>query len=81
MSAYTLSADTDLDLGAIWEFIAQDDIDAADRWIGRLFSTLTRLDGHPASAISATDLTAYPVLFFRSARTSSAVVPLGDLWR
>jgi len=40
VSAYILSADADLDLDAIWEYIAQDNIDAADRWLGELF------DGH-----------------------------------
>ena len=41
-SAYSLSTDANLDLGAIWEFIAQDDVDAADRWIGRLFDAIGR---------------------------------------
>lgn len=34
MSAYVLSEDTDLDLDDICEYIGQDNIDAADRWIG-----------------------------------------------
>lgn len=37
MSGYVLSEDADLDLDDIWEYIAQDNIDAADRWIGKLF--------------------------------------------
>ncbi len=37
MSGYVLSADADLGLDSIWEHIAADSIDAADRWIGKLF--------------------------------------------
>lgn len=37
MNVYILSEDADLDLDDIWEYIAQDDIDAADRWTGKLF--------------------------------------------
>jgi plasmid stabilization system protein ParE len=33
MTGYVLSADADLDLDEIWEYIAADSIDAADRWI------------------------------------------------
>ena len=32
MSGYILTADTDFYLDEIWEYIAADDIDAADRW-------------------------------------------------
>jgi plasmid stabilization system protein ParE len=31
MNRYVLSADAELDLDEIWEYIAQDNIDAADR--------------------------------------------------
>jgi plasmid stabilization system protein ParE len=37
MNAYVLSEDADLDLNDIWEYIARDSIDAADRWKSRLF--------------------------------------------
>lgn len=37
MSGYVLSADADLDLDGIWEYIAADSLDAADSWIGKLF--------------------------------------------
>ena len=33
MKKYVLSAAAELDLGAIWEYIAADNIDAADQWI------------------------------------------------
>ncbi|HWF46770.1 MAG TPA: hypothetical protein VG168_07175 [Bryobacteraceae bacterium] len=36
MTTYVLSADADLDLDEVWEYIAEDNVDAADRWIERL---------------------------------------------
>jgi plasmid stabilization system protein ParE len=30
-----------LDLDRIWDYIAKDNIDAADQWIGKLFDALT----------------------------------------
>jgi plasmid stabilization system protein ParE len=35
MAGYVLSVAADLDLDEIWEYIAADNIDAADRWIGK----------------------------------------------
>ena len=37
MTDSVLSVDADFDLDDIWEFIASDSIDAADRWMGKLF--------------------------------------------
>jgi len=37
MAKYVLSEDADRDLDGIWDYIAEDNIDAADQWIGRLF--------------------------------------------
>jgi plasmid stabilization system protein ParE len=34
MSGYFLGADAELDLDVIWEYIAADNLDAADAWIG-----------------------------------------------
>jgi hypothetical protein len=36
MNQYFLSVAAALDLDEIWDFIAQDNIDAADRWINKL---------------------------------------------
>lgn len=33
MNGYVLSTAADLDLDDIWEYIAQDNLDAANRWI------------------------------------------------
>jgi plasmid stabilization system protein ParE len=37
VSGYVLSVDADFDLDHIWEYIAADSIDAADRWIEKVF--------------------------------------------
>ena len=37
MNGYILGASVEFDLDDIWEFIAADSIDAADRWIDKLF--------------------------------------------
>ena len=34
MTGYVFGKDADLDLDEIWEYIASDDVDAADRWVG-----------------------------------------------
>jgi len=47
MSGYVLSAAAALDLDGIWDYIAADSIDAADRWIGRLFDAFEALGRNP----------------------------------
>jgi plasmid stabilization system protein ParE len=64
MNAYVLSEDADLDLDEIWEYIAQDGIDAADRWIGKLFDGFEAIWRTPGIGHKREDLTDYPVLFF-----------------
>ena len=64
MKKYVLSVDADLDLDDIWEYIAADDIDAADRWIAKLFDAFETLGGRPTSGHKRQDLTELPVLFW-----------------
>jgi plasmid stabilization system protein ParE len=64
MIGYLLSEDADLDLDDIWEYIAQDNIDAADRWIGKLFDAFEAVGRTPSMGHKREDLTGYPVLFF-----------------
>jgi plasmid stabilization system protein ParE len=64
VSAYNLSEDADLDLDDIWEYIAQDNIDAADRWLGKLFDAFQAIGRRPGIGHKREDLTPYPVLFF-----------------
>ena len=52
MSVYILSEDADLDLDDIWEYIARDNLDAADRWIGKPLMHLKPSDRLRALATS-----------------------------
>ena len=64
MSHYVLSAGADADLDEIWEFIAQDNAEAADRWIEKLFDAFETLARTPGIGHKRTDLAALPVLFW-----------------
>ena len=61
MSAYVLGSDADLDLNDIWEYIAADSVDAADRWVGKLFEAFEALARTPGMGPTREDLTHYPV--------------------
>jgi antitoxin ParD1/3/4/toxin ParE1/3/4 len=64
MREYVLSTGAELDLNEIWEYIARDSIDAADRWIGKLFDAFEALAQNPGMGHQRKDLTAYPILFW-----------------
>jgi plasmid stabilization system protein ParE len=64
MKEYVLSTGAELDLDDIWEFIAQDSINAADHWIAKLFEAFQSLAQSPGMGHRRPDLTAYPVLFW-----------------
>jgi plasmid stabilization system protein ParE len=63
-TGYVLSVAADLDLDEIWEYIAADNIGAADRWIERLFDAFEALARAPGMGHKREDLTDYPVLFW-----------------
>ncbi|HMD78321.1 MAG TPA: type II toxin-antitoxin system RelE/ParE family toxin [Terracidiphilus sp.] len=64
MKEYVLSTGAEQDLDEIWEYIAQDNINAADRWIGKLFDAFDALARKPGMGHKREDLTAYPILFW-----------------
>jgi plasmid stabilization system protein ParE len=64
LSGYVLSKDAELDLDEIWEYIAADDIEAADRWVAKLFDALRAIGKTPAIGHRRGDLTSLPVLFW-----------------
>ena len=64
MSGHVLSGDADLDLDDIWECIADDSADAADRRIAKLFDAFEVLGRYPGIGHKREDLTVYPVLFW-----------------
>ncbi len=64
MSQYLLARAAESDLDSIWEYIARDSMDAADRWIAKLFEAFEGLAANPAIGHKREDLTALPVLFW-----------------
>jgi len=64
MSRYVLSISAELDLDSIWEFIARDSVDAADRWIGTLYEAFDAVAASPGMGHTRKDLTSLPVLFW-----------------
>ena len=53
MTQYILSDDADRDLDGIWDYIAEDNIDAADQWIARLFDAFEAIGDTPGIGQSA----------------------------
>ena len=68
MTQYILSEDADRDLEGIWDYIAEDNVDAADRWIARLFDAFNAIGDTPGIGHKREDLTAYPVLILAGGR-------------
>lgn len=64
MKEYVLSVEAELDIDEIWSYIAQDKIDAADRWIAKLFDAFEALARAPNMGHTRKDLTDFPVLFW-----------------
>ena len=63
MSGYAFHPDGFADLDEIWEYIAQDNVDAADRVLADIHSTLTTLAGSPEIGHRRPVLTARPLRF------------------
>lgn len=64
MTGYVLSVDAGLDLECIWEYIAEDSIDAADGWIAKLFDAFEQIGRTPGVGHRREDLTGLPLLFW-----------------
>jgi len=73
VTGYILSGDADQDLDRIWDYIAEDSIDAADQWIGRLFDAFDAIGATPGIGHKREDLTAPQFCFGRSALTSLSI--------
>ncbi len=52
------------DLDEIWEYIAADNIEAADLWIEKLFGAFEALGQTPGAGHRREDLTSFRVLFW-----------------
>jgi hypothetical protein len=79
MRQYVLSTGAELDLNEIWEYIAQDNLDAADRWIKKLFDAFETLARAPGMGHKREDLTAFPVLFWPVGVTRSFIGCTGSV--
>ncbi len=64
MTQYVFGDGVELDLDAIWEFIANDDPIAADRWIDKLFQAFETLATNPRIGHRRDDLTRFQLLFW-----------------
>ena len=64
LSGYVLSVDADWISIDIWEYIAADNIDAADRWIEKLFAAFEALGQAPGIGHRREDLTPHAVRFW-----------------
>jgi len=73
VSGYILSVDANFDLDDIWEYIAADDIDAADHWIEKLFIPFEAVGQTPGMGHRREDLTSYPVLFWPVGSYASSI--------
>jgi antitoxin ParD1/3/4 len=64
MSQFILSPSASADLAETWDFIANDNLDAADRWLAKMHQEVRRLAEMPSLGHSRKDLTDKPVLFW-----------------
>lgn len=63
MSGYALHPDARRDLDEIWEYIAADNLDAADRVIGEILDAIRAVVPFPHSGHRRPDLTERPLRF------------------
>lgn len=63
MSGYAFHPEAFVDLDQIWEYIAEDNIDAADRVIADIYTALDKLVGSPHIGHRRPDLTRRPLRF------------------
>ena len=64
MSRYVLGREAEQDLDNLWDFIAQESPQAANRLIGEIFEAFEALARNPGIGHKRKDLTRLPVLFW-----------------
>jgi plasmid stabilization system protein ParE len=74
MNRYALSSEALVDLDEIWEFIAQDDVEAAGRWIAKLLDTCEIVARNPHVGHPDRMWLTANCYFGQSASTSSCTV-------
>jgi plasmid stabilization system protein ParE len=75
MRGYDLHPEAEADLDAIWEFIAEDSLDAADRLIDAIEATIEALVPFPHQGHRRPDLTARPLRFTNAGNYLIAYAP------
>lgn len=63
MSGFVLHPEALVDLEEIWEFIAADSLDAADRVLEEIYQAIRRLVSFPQQGHHRSDLTGRPLRF------------------
>jgi toxin ParE1/3/4 len=63
MSGFVLHPEAYTDLDEIWEYIAADNLDAADRLVEEIYQMLRSLVAFPGQGHTRPDLTANPLRF------------------
>jgi antitoxin ParD1/3/4 len=74
MSSYLLTPQAEDDLFSVWSYIAQDNIEAADRVEAQIYSACSFLASSPQAGHVRHDLTARPVRFWTVPRFPNYVV-------
>ena len=64
MTAYVLAPEAVQDLNDIWDYIAADSVDAADRVMDTLFAAFAQLAAMPGLGHTRADLTDLPLRFW-----------------
>jgi toxin ParE1/3/4 len=64
MKRYRFSTEAKIDLHEIWEYIATDNPEAADRWVARIRNAIDSLARNPHMGHAREDLTDRSILFW-----------------
>lgn len=75
MSGYRFHPEAEADLDAIWEFIAEDSLEAADRIIDAIEATIEALVPFPHQGHRRPDLTGRPLRFTTAGNYLIAYAP------
>ena len=75
MRAYDFHPEAESDLNVIWDYIAEDNPDAADRTIDRIVSTIEALVPFPQQGHHRPDLTSRPLRFITAGNYLIAYAP------
>jgi antitoxin ParD1/3/4/toxin ParE1/3/4 len=64
MNGYVLGRGASQDLDDLWDYVAEESVEAADRLIAGLFEAFEALARNPGMGHTRKDLTEFPVLFW-----------------